>query len=156
MIDLIIFLALVALGYTSGTIVERRHYRSIRQREEAFLHLPAVTIKDVSYPPEHVVEARLVCANAVISIDYFKRLLAGLRKIFGGNVKSYESLIDRARREALLRMKEQAAGAQVIVNCRIETSAIGQNANRKRGWLGSVEALAYGTAITLSLPLRMF
>ena len=84
--------------------------------------------------------------SAVISIDYFKRILAALRNIFGGEVAVYESLLDRARREALLRMKYQVPNAHAIVNVRIETSAIGNSANRKNG-LGSVEALAYGTAI---------
>ena len=45
----------------------------------------------------------------MVSVDYFKRFLAGLRMIFGGRVSSYESLLDRARREALLRMRLQAA-----------------------------------------------
>ena len=85
--------------------------------------------------------------SAVISIDYFKRFLASLRNIFGGTVKSYESLIDRARREALIRMKEMAGDATVIVNVRIETSTIGRSANRKG--VGCLEAIAYGTAMTL-------
>ena len=71
-----------------------------------------------------------------------------LRKIFGGEVLSYETLIDRARREAVLRMKEEAEKADVILNLRIETSSIGQTAN-KRNTIGSIEAIAYGTAITL-------
>ncbi|HBH31674.1 MAG TPA: hypothetical protein DDX81_07200, partial [Desulfofustis sp.] len=81
---------------------------------------------------------------------YFKRLLAILRNIFGGAVTSYESLVDRARREAILRMKEAARqqGAALVINLRLETSAIGQQANRKRQ-VGSVEAIAYGTAIIL-------
>ena len=89
----------------------------------------------------------MVYGNAVISIDYFKRLLAGLRKIFGGTVKSYESLLDRARREAILRMKEMAQGSTIIVNVRIETSTIGKQANKKG--VGCIEAMAYGTALTL-------
>jgi uncharacterized protein YbjQ (UPF0145 family) len=98
-----------------------------------------------------VKNAFLVHGSAVISIDYFKRLLATLRNIVGGNVKSYESLVDRARREAILRMKEQALakGARMIVNLRLETSTIGNSANRK-GSIGSVEVIAYGTAVTLN------
>ena len=38
--------------------------------------------------------------------------------------------------------------ADIIVNVRIETSSIGQSANRNKS-LGSVEAIAYGTAISL-------
>ena len=145
MTNIIIFLSLLALGYIVGTWVEKRHYRSIAQREAQWLKLPAVTIRDVDYKPDQNKSAKLVSGSAVISIDYFKRILAGLRNIFGGRVKSYESLLDRARREALLRMKEQAQGASVILNVRIETSSIGSRANKKS--VGCLEAIAYGTAV---------
>ena len=146
--NLIIFLGLITLGYTAGTILEKKHYRSIISREELMLSLPAVTLKSVDYPEHQIQSTRLVWGSAVISIDYFKRMLAGLRNIFGGTVKSYESLIDRARREALLRMKAMAPEATVIVNVRIETSGIGKNANKKG--VGSIEAIAYGTAIVIN------
>ncbi len=145
--NLIIFLVLMTVGYTVGTLAEKRHYRSIREREKAFINLPAVTLKTAHYTQDQVASARLVYGSAVISIDYFKKILAGLRNIFGGTVKSYESLIDRARREALLRMKEMAGDAAVIVNVRIETASIGKQANKKN--VGCLEAIAYGTAITL-------
>ncbi|MDJ0782425.1 MAG: heavy metal-binding domain-containing protein [Desulfosarcinaceae bacterium] len=147
MIDLIIFLSLVALGFGAGTFVEKRHYRRIRTREAATIHLPITTTKQVDCLPETVQSVELVQGSAVISVDYFKRLLASLRNLFGGNVKSYESLIDRARREALLRMKEKAPQAHMIVNVRIETATVGRKANKKG--VGCLEALAYGTAVTL-------
>ncbi len=147
MIDLIIFLSLVALGYGVGTYVEKRHYRRIKAREQATLKLAITTTKHINYPVEDIQSVALVTGSAVISVDYFKRLLASLRNIFGGNVKSYESLIDRARREALLRMKEMAPQAHMIVNVRIETSTVGRKANKKG--VGCLEALAYGTAVTL-------
>ncbi|MCH6588380.1 MAG: YbjQ family protein, partial [Proteobacteria bacterium] len=88
----------------------------------------------------------LVVAAVVISVDYFKRFVAGLRMIFGGRVHTYESLLDRGRREALLRMQERAKelGANMIFNVRLETSSISKGARRS---VGSVEVLAYGTAI---------
>ena len=147
--QLIIFIVMITLGYTAGTIAERRHYRSIESRERTFLNLPAVTIKNAVAEDSDIQRAELVTGSAVISLDYFKRILAGLRNIIGGEVKSYETLIDRARREAVLRMKEKAVGANIIINLRIETSAIGQNANRRNS-IGSIEAIAYGTAITLN------
>ncbi|MBW1799675.1 MAG: heavy metal-binding domain-containing protein [Deltaproteobacteria bacterium] len=147
MYDLLFFLALIALGYIAGTTVEKRHYRSIENRERWTKDLPAVTMKAVDYPDEQIRSARLVTGSAVISIDYFKKILASLRNIFGGTVRSYESLIDRARREALLRMKESVPEATVIVNVRIETATIGRKANKKG--VGCVEALAYGTAVEL-------
>lgn len=146
--QLIIFIILVAIGYTTGTIAEKRHYRSIEKRERAFLKLPAVNIENALDEDVVVVNARLVTGSAVISLDYFKRVLAGLRNIFGGEVMSYETLIDRARREAVLRMKETVGSEDIILNVRIETSAIGRSANKRKS-VGSIEALAYGTAVTL-------
>jgi uncharacterized protein YbjQ (UPF0145 family) len=146
MLDLIVFLSLVALGYGIGTFVEKRHYRHIKAREAATIHLPVTTSKQIAGDPAAVQSVTLVHGNAVISVDYFKRLLASLRNIFGGNVKSYESLIDRARREALLRMKEMAPQADMIVNARIETATIGRKSGKKG--VGCLEALAYGTAVT--------
>jgi len=46
-----------------------------------------------------------------------------------------------------LRMKESAPDAMAIVNVRIETASIGRRANKKG--VGCVEAMAYGTALTL-------
>ena len=143
--DFIILISLIAIGYFGGTWAEKRHYRSIEQREKTYLHLPAITIKNVAVDDAKVQQAKLVYGSVVISIDYFKRILAGLRNIFGGTIKSYETLVDRARREALLRMKEMAPDSAMIVNVRIETSTIGKNAHKKG--VGCLEAIAYGTAL---------
>jgi len=146
MIDLIVLASLIALGYFAGSYAERRHYRSIREREERFLTLPAVSFRSLT-EPERAERARLVAGSAVISVDYFKRVLAGLRSIVGGRIKSYESLLDRARREALLRLKEQARDADEIVNLRIETTSISKGSTNRNQSVSTVEALAYGTAV---------
>ena len=86
----------------------------------------------------------LVNGSMVVSVDYFKRILAMLRIFFGGNVQSYETLIDRARREAVLRMKESCPGADQVINLRLETSSITKGKGKQ---IGSVEVLAYGTAV---------
>lgn len=146
-LDFVIFLVLLVVGYFAGSRAERKHYESINAREKQLLNMPVVTWEE-TFADGQVRSATLVAGSAVISIDYFKRLLAILRNVFGGRVKAYESLVDRARREAILRMKEaaQLQGAELIVNMRLETAAIGQSANSK-GQVGSVEAIAYGTAI---------
>ena len=101
------------------------------------------------YEEETVQRSELVQGSAVISVDYFKRILAALRNIFGGTIRSYETLVDRARREAILRLKESApAGTMIIINVRIETSTIGKNTHEKS--VSCVEALAYGTALVAS------
>ncbi|MDD2318900.1 MAG: YbjQ family protein [Geobacteraceae bacterium] len=148
--DLIVFLALLTLGYTAGSFAERKHYASIVRREREQLTFQVMTA-EAFFAEGRVKKAFLVSGSAVISIDYFKRMLAILRNIFGGRIKAYESLVDRARREAILRMKEQAIGngAHMVVNLRLETSTIGNSANRK-GKLGSVEVVAYGTAVALN------
>jgi uncharacterized protein YbjQ (UPF0145 family) len=138
-------LALLALGYAFGTAAERRHYKSILEREDA---LRQVMVFSARFPsdPDRRRESRLVSGNVCVSVDYFKAFVAGLRGLIGGRVTSYEGLLDRARREAVLRMKEEARslGPCKIFNVKIETSSVSQGGE---GTLGTVEVLAYGTAV---------
>ena len=147
---LVIFIVLMGVGYTAGTFAEKRHYRSIHAREQELLRLPAVTTRRSHYTDAQIESADLVLGSTVISVDYFKQFVAMLRKIFGGTVRSYETLLDRARREAVLRMKEVAGDAVVIVNVRIEAAPIGKKA--RKGNVSCVEAVAYGTALWLKPP----
>jgi uncharacterized protein YbjQ (UPF0145 family) len=151
-LNLLIPLVLFVIGYTAGSAAEKRHYRQIEIRERASLHLPVVTA-EAYFADGKVANAFLVQGSVVVSIDYFKRVMAILRNIFGGRVRAYESLVDRARREAILRMKDQAfnGGGQMITNLRLETSTIGNSANRK-GQIGSIEVIAYGTAVHFTTP----
>lgn len=148
--NLITFATLLGVGYVAGTVAERRHYTSIVRREKDTLRFPVVSAEG-SFADGQVRETFLVSGSAVISIDYFKRLLGNLRNLFGGRVAAYESLLDRARREAVLRMKEEALarGAGMVMNLRLETSTLTGAANQK-GSIGSVEILAYGTAVVFN------
>jgi len=137
---------LIALGYFFGRMAETKHYQSIRHREQAFLALPTTSSKKPMGNIGQISHAQLVQGNVVISVDYFKRFLATLRNIFGGTVQAYETLLDRARREAVLRLKESCPGAHQIINLRLETSSISKGDSER---IGSVEVLAYGTAIYL-------
>lgn len=137
---------LIALGYFFGKRAEANHFRSIEEREQQFCQLPTIALKKPLEQDGELVQMELVSGCVVISIDYFKRLLASLRNIFGGNLNSYESLVDRARREAILRMKEQRPHASQIINVRIETSSVFKTS--KSGAVGSIEVIAYGTAVT--------
>ena len=141
---LIIGLLLLIVGYIVGTSLERKHYKSINERERA---LTSILVFDSKFPKgEHGNGGQLVQGNVVVSVDYFKRFVASLRKLVGGRLRSYESLLDRGRREAVLRMKEEAKrlGANHIFNVRFETASISQGA---QGALGSVEVLVYGSAV---------
>ena len=88
--------------------------------------------------------------NTVVSIDHFKRFLAALRAILGGRIKSYESLLDRARREALLRLKKDAIdrGFHAVINVRLETTRLASSRQGGKGTAG-VEVLAFGTGLKL-------
>ena len=143
--DITVLILMIAAGYFVGSYLERKHYKSIREREQAFINLP---VSDLKHPlnPEQVQESYLVHGSVVISIDYFKRIVAGFRNLFGGNMSTYETLLDRARREAILRMKEDAKGANEIINLRIETASISKS--DRKGKIGSVEVYAYGTALS--------
>jgi len=144
--QLIIFVVLMVLGYTFGRLAETRHFKSIRKRER---RLQNILIFSTRYcPPDSMPESTtLVTGSVVVSVDYFKRFVASLRNLFGGPVTSYESLLERARREALLRMKEaaKAQGADMIINVKTETSPISQGIQNS---MGCVEVIAYGTALT--------
>lgn len=143
--DLIIFAVLMLLGYGFGRAAEARHYVSIHKRERFLNSIPAIASRIPPYG-EPDFDSQLVTGNVVISVDYFKRFIATLRNFFGGRVTSYESLLDRARREAVLRMKQEARslGATMVFNIKFETASIHKgNGNT----IGSIEVLAYGTAL---------
>ena len=149
-LDWIVFLTLLAVGYFAGRAAESRHFASIRKREKELAKVLAFATK---YPPAaHLPQqVRLVSGSAVVGSDYFKQFVASLRTLIGGRMKSYESLLDRARREAILRMKEEARrhGYRLVVNVKIESSNI---TGGNRGGLPAVEAFAYGTALKPVAP----
>ncbi len=146
MLELSIFFGLLALGYFAGTYVEKQHYKSIKKRERQTLYLPTINFGAKQEIPE-ANDAALFVGNVVVAADYFKIFVAGLINLFGGRVIVYESLLDRGRREALLRMKEQAIawGASKVLNVRLETSNIGNQAGNNG--LVAIEIIAYGTGI---------
>jgi uncharacterized protein YbjQ (UPF0145 family) len=149
LVQLSIPLLLLVMGYFVGSAVERSHYRSIRIRESRTRRMPVTNFRKP--PPQwKVVGSQMVTGNVVISVDYFKRFLAGLRGLVGGPVKSYESILDRARREAVLRVKEaaQEGGYHAVINLRIETSRLA-SARRNGKGIAGVEVLAFGTALEL-------
>ena len=152
LINIATVLGLLVIAYFTGSWIERRHYKTIRNREGRWRRLPAISFRRIPASWE-VLDCGLVTGSVVISVDYFKRFLAGLRGLVGGRIKSYESLLDRARREAILRLKKEAMdrGYHAVVNVRLETSRMA-NARGKEGTAG-LEILAFGTGLRLrNLP----
>ncbi len=144
--DFVYLIGLLVVGYVVGTLLEARHYHSIRQREGKLLGKIPVFSDEALPPLPNGQDFRLVAGSVVVSIDAFKRFSAKIHSFFGGRLSVYESLLDRARREALLRMRERAllSGATMIFGVRLEVTSI--NNGNPRGTTG-VEMIAYGTAI---------
>jgi len=142
--QLIYVAVFVTLGYFFGRRAEKKHFKSLIEREEQMNKLPAMASR--MPPQDGKYDQILVSGNVVIANDYFKTFVAGLRNFFGGKISTYESLLDRARREALLRMKEEAdrLGAELVFNVKYETSNISGQGSKKPP---IIEAHAYGTAL---------
>lgn len=136
---------LILIGYIFGRAAEKKHYRSIFKREKHYAKLLTFSER---FPPVQrpAPGSALVTGSVVVSVDHFKRFVATLRNLIGGRLIPYESLLDRARREAILRMKEEAhrLGAESIFNVKLETMSISDGA---RNTVSAVEVLAYGTAL---------
>ena len=84
----------------------------------------------------------LVQGSTVRTKHIGRDLMAGLKNIFGGELKGYTELLQAAREEAVARMVEQAeaAGANAVLNVRFSTSSVAQ---------GAAELFAYGTGVVL-------
>lgn len=147
LIQLGFLVVLLAVGLLFGGLSERRHFRQIQTREAELRELLVFNERHLPAGMEFR-EARLVVGSVVIAEDYFKRVAAQLKSIFGGRLTAYESLMDRGRREAILRMKEEARqlGATMVFNVRFETSSLA-DAMAGRQVSFSAEFLAYGTAL---------
>lgn len=136
-----ITLLLFCIGWYFGSRTERKHLQHLATREA---QLAYIRLSNRRFDTREQQTGQLIVSNVVISQDYFKYVWAQIHSFFGGRLKTYESLLERARREALLRLKQQAVqvGANEILAVRICVSEIAGQ--------GSVEILAYGTAIHAS------
>ncbi len=143
-------LFLIALGWGVGRTVEAAHLRRLERRDVELMTIPLTDLK--TCPPGHAgAGGMLVMGSVVIASDYFKTFAASLRKIIGGEVRSFERLMLRARWEATCRMMHDAhqLGATAVINVRFETSSIGR---MSRNPSPMVEVIAYGTAVLPGPP----
>ena len=150
-----LLIMLLVAGYLVGGALEKSHYRDIEARETRYRTVPVISVK--STPPGWTAtDAGLVSGSVVVSVDYFKRLLASLRMVFGGRLEAYETLLDRARREAGLRMTEAAGarGFDAIINVRLVSSRVASSRGSGKGTAG-VEVLAFGTGLTVDGPTTL-
>lgn len=133
-----LFLILFSVGWGFGRHIEQKHLRELDEKEKQFAHIRV----DTNRFEQIIAHGQMVSSNVVISHDYFKYILANIQNFFGGRLTSYESVVERARREAVLRLKQEAdrIGANHIMGVRMSTTELGMQG-------GMVEVFAYGTAI---------
>jgi uncharacterized protein YbjQ (UPF0145 family) len=94
-------------------------------------------------PGRRVVEhLGLVQGSSVRAKHVGRDIMAGLKNIFGGELKGYTELLQESREEAMQRLQRQAeaVGANAILNVRFSTSSVAQ---------GAAEIYVYGTAVRL-------
>ncbi len=98
-----------------------------------------VTTADI-VPGQNVQILGLVRGNIVTSKNIGRDMMAGMKGIVGGEIKSYTEMTNEARQVAEDRMvaEAQALGADAVVAMRFGSSSIVQ---------GTTEMLAYGTAV---------
>lgn len=153
-LDLIQFavpVALLIVGVSAGTWTERRHFRRLAIREAALKDMLCTDTR--ALPAGCTVHNKsMVVGEVVVASDYFKTFVSQLRKIVGGELRAFETLMERARREAAVRMLERAKslGANGVINIRYASSNIGSMRGKRRAAM--VEMYAYGTAIQIVPP----
>lgn len=147
--DLIIIITCLIICYCTGNAIEKKHYNNIKERELRLYKSPCISYGKIeNLNTNNINNSHLVSSSVVIGCDYFKLFLAKLRNIFGGNVSAYESVLDRGRREAVLRMRELAvaSNASEVINVKIDTVILNSlHSNSKIN--PKVCITAYGTAI---------
>ena len=155
LIGLLFFLVpLIVCGVIIGRTLESRHLKRLAEHEVSHKDFLVTQLK--SFPEAAMgsqlqnagaaATPQLLCTEVVIASDYLKNFFASWRNIFGGEVRSYSRMTDRAKREAIARLVTEAEGLgyNAICNVRVETAEIGDR--RKKGAQAMASCIAYGTA----------
>jgi len=85
----------------------------------------------------------IVSGSTVRAKHAGRDFMAGLKNIFGGELKGYTELLSESRDQAMSRMTDQAKslGANAVVNVRFSTSSVAS---------GAAELYVYGTAVKVN------
>lgn len=137
-VQIVIFAILFSVGFGFGRYNERKHLQYLDEQEQrlAYIRVNNSRFNESTFP------GHMISSNVVISHDYFKYAIANVQNMLGGRLTSYESVVERARREAIVRLKLEAEkmGADQIMGIRLSTTELGMQG-------GMVEVFAYGTVI---------
>ncbi len=145
----------LALGFFVGSNVERSHFRDLERREALHRDFLVTQVDHFPFRQRGAKPPVIVMADTVIACDYLKAFLASWRNLFGGEVRSYNRMMERARRESILRLIEAAKqqGYNAICNVRLETADIGGSVvsgDNKKLAMAAIQATA--TAYVAGMP----
>lgn len=137
-VQIVIFAILFSVGFGFGRYNEHKHLQYLDEQEQRLAYIRVNNSRFI----ESTFPGHMISSNVVISHDYFKYAIANVQNMLGGRLTSYESVVERARREAIVRLKLEAEkmGADQIMGIRLSTTELGMQG-------GMVEVFAYGTAI---------
>ncbi|MBR2386281.1 heavy metal-binding domain-containing protein [bacterium] len=147
MAEFIIWIAILLCCFSLGIVIEHFHIKDIRKREIKLYKSPYITFAKNINAHKKVKKAQLVASTVVLGADLLRVVFAKFINFFGGNISLYEKIADRARREAILRIREQAnkMQADIVVNIKIETIRL--NSIDDRNSQPRLSVLVSGTAI---------
>lgn len=99
-----------------------------------------ISTSDVIPEGKNITILGLVRGNIVTSKNVGRDIMAGVKTLVGGEIKSYSMMTNEARQIAEDRMIEEAErlGADGVISMRFSSGTVMQ---------GTIEMLAYGTAI---------
>jgi len=119
--ELIILLIFLLITFYSGKRAETKHYTLISEEEQV-----------------------------VLWADYFRNFVAGFIHLFGWRLSVYESLLDRARREAMNRAKKicKEKWYNCLTHLRYETTVL---SSTKRKAIPQIEVFVYAAWTTVTL-----
>jgi len=95
-------------------------------------------VVSTDYVAGHTVSCTLglVQGSTVRAKHVGRDIAAGIKSIFGGEIRGYTELLEESRQQALSRMVEQAKKmkANAILNVRFQTNAVMQGASELHCW----------------------
>ena len=138
---------LLAFAWIVGRVTAARHEADLSRRQTAVAH---ILVHDTGRLVDAVPGPNppaMITSELTLGIDHFRGFLGQWKSLFGGDVRSYQVVFDRARREVMTRLLEQALARRynAVANVRIDFADIGGSSTAPRK-AAQVSVMAAGTA----------
>jgi len=132
-----------AMGWMVGWGWERYGLSKLAVRERDVSDIRVGAHRYRATDADASMDSRLLEGSVVISHDLFRGFTIFFARILGGRISMYECLFERARREAIVRLKECARGEGYtqVVNLKIVSTRI------NREGPATVGVLVFGTGL---------